>query len=68
MLVDFPDTKFREESFFYILKSNFLLAENSIDSKKKERYEATVKAFYNYEKHKPKTKTIVEPQEEAEVL
>ncbi|HHZ64623.1 MAG TPA: outer membrane protein assembly factor BamD [Flavobacteriales bacterium] len=64
VLVDFPDTKFRRESFFYILKSSFLLAENSIDSKKKERYEATVKAFYTYEKYLPKIE-IVEGEEEG---
>lgn len=67
VLVDFPDTKFKEESFFYILKSNFLLAENSIDSKKKERYEATVKAFYAYEKYLPKIKPV-EAEEQVDPL
>ena len=68
VLADFPDTKFREESFFYILKSNYLLAENSIESKKIARYEVTVKAFRKYEKYQPKpTNTIIEVEVEEGV-
>ena len=38
LVKDFPSTKYREESMFLIVKSAYLLAENSIESKKNERY------------------------------
>lgn len=42
---DFPDSKFREEIEFLIIKSSYLYAENSVDSKKEERYLATIAAY-----------------------
>lgn len=42
MLKDFPDSKNIEKIRYYIVKSNFTLAENSIYNKKLERYEATL--------------------------
>lgn len=47
-LNDFPDTKFREELMFLILKSNYLLASNSIPDKKAERFQATVDEYYSF--------------------
>lgn len=47
LLKDFPDTKYREESMFYIVKANYIYASKSIDAKKKERYTAAVEAFKN---------------------
>ena len=47
-LGDYPDTKHREELMFLILKSSYLLAENSIESKKMERYQATVDEYYSF--------------------
>lgn len=41
----YPDTKYREELMFLIVKANFLLAENSILSKKVERYQETIKSY-----------------------
>jgi len=41
MLKDFPDSKNIEKIRYYIVKSNFTLAENSIYNKKLERYEST---------------------------
>ncbi len=46
MLIQFPDTERREEIQYLVTKSYYLLASNSIKSKLKERYEATVE---NYE-------------------
>jgi outer membrane protein assembly factor BamD len=48
LLIDFPDTKYREEIVFLILKSHFLLAQNSVSSKKYERYNDTIKAYYKF--------------------
>ena len=47
-LAVYPNTKFREEMMFLILKSNFLLANNSIESKKRERYQATLDEYYSF--------------------
>lgn len=45
---DFPASSYREDLLFYMLKANFLLAENSVKSKQKERYEKTVKTYYSF--------------------
>lgn len=42
-LKDYPDTKYREEISFMILRSSFLLADNSVITKKVERFEQTVR-------------------------
>lgn len=48
LLKDFPDTQYREESLFLIIKSNYLYANNSVDAKKEERYKAAVEAYYTF--------------------
>lgn len=51
-LKEFPDTKFREEISFMILRSSYLLADNSIDEKKMERFEQTLRECDDFiEKH-----------------
>jgi outer membrane protein assembly factor BamD len=47
-LNEYPDTKYREEIMFLILKSNYLLADNSVASKQKERYQATLDEYYSF--------------------
>jgi outer membrane protein assembly factor BamD len=47
-LNDYPDTKYREELMFLILKSSYLLAKNSIEIKMKDRYQATVDEYYSF--------------------
>ncbi|MCK4746635.1 MAG: outer membrane protein assembly factor BamD [Bacteroidales bacterium] len=47
-LGQYPETRFREELMFLILKSSFLLADNSIPSKQKERFQATVDEYYSF--------------------
>lgn len=47
-LDDFPETKYREEIMYLILKAKFLLAENSIANKKIERYQSTVDEYYSF--------------------
>lgn len=39
---EFPDSDYREEILFLILKSNYLLAQNSIIAKKSERFQKTL--------------------------
>jgi outer membrane protein assembly factor BamD len=47
-LIAYPDTKFREELMFLILKSSYLLADNSIPSRQRERFQATVDEYYSF--------------------
>jgi len=47
-LKDFPETKHREEQLFLILKSSYLLADNSVPSKQKERFQSTIDEYYSF--------------------
>ncbi|MFH1320780.1 MAG: outer membrane protein assembly factor BamD, partial [Bacteroidota bacterium] len=47
-LKDFPDTKYKEEIVFFILKSNYLLAFNSVESKKEERLRTAINAYHTF--------------------
>jgi outer membrane protein assembly factor BamD len=45
LLKDFPSTKYREETMFLVVKSQYLLAENSIEAKKNERYTSALTSY-----------------------
>jgi len=47
-LMDYPDTRYREELMFLVLKSSYLLADKSIPSKQRERFQATVDEYYSF--------------------
>jgi outer membrane protein assembly factor BamD len=47
-LIRYPDTKYREELMFLILKSSYLLAENSVPGKQRERFQAAVDEYYSF--------------------
>lgn len=47
-LKDYPNTEYDEEVNFYVLKSSFLLAKNSVNKKKEERINNTIDAYYNF--------------------
>ncbi len=55
-LNEFPDTKYREELMFLLLKSSYLLAKNSVESKLKDRYQAAVDEYYSFISEFPKGK------------
>ncbi len=55
VIQNYPDTEFREEALFYIQKSHFLYAENSIESKQLERYKAVVDAHAKLIKRFPES-------------
>lgn len=44
----FPNSEFREREMFYLLKSIFLYAKNSVASKQRERYQQTVDAYLSF--------------------
>jgi outer membrane protein assembly factor BamD len=45
---EYPTSKYREELMWLILDSNFQLAENSVESKKKDRYQSTIDEYYSF--------------------
>lgn len=47
-LTAYPLSKYAEEASYLVIKSQFLYANNSIDSKKLERYEETTKSYLNF--------------------
>jgi len=55
LLKEFPESPDIEKVRFMIVKSSYLLAENSIYSKKKERYEEAVKAYELFVEKFPKS-------------
>jgi outer membrane protein assembly factor BamD len=55
-LNEFPDTEHREELMFLLLRSNFLLAENSILVRQVERYQDTVDEYYSFVGEFPESK------------
>lgn len=71
MLKDFPDSPNAEEVRFIILKSSFEWAENSIYTKKEERYRETLKRYnqfirkYPSSKHASEVMSIKKQTEEA---
>jgi outer membrane protein assembly factor BamD len=52
----YPDTKFREELMFLILKSHYLLARNSIPEKQRTRFQDTVDEYYSFTGEFPESK------------
>jgi len=47
-LDDYPETKHREELMYLLLRSSFLLAENSVPSRKKERFQSTLDEYFSF--------------------
>lgn len=58
MLKDFPDNKYREEVNYLIIKASYLLANNSIDEKKMERYGATSEYYIKFADNFPNSKYL----------
>jgi outer membrane protein assembly factor BamD len=55
-LNEYPDTEHREELMFLLLRSNYLLAENSILERQVERYQETVDEYYSFVGEFPESK------------
>lgn len=47
-LEEFPDTDYKEEVLYLIIKSNYLFASNSILSKKESRFNETIKSYHTF--------------------
>lgn len=46
VIKDFPTTQYQEECLFLMIKATYKYAENSIESKKKERYKEAIEHYY----------------------
>ncbi len=62
VLKDFPDTDSREELLFLIVKSNYNLAINSVEDKKVEICEETIKSYTKFVDNYPSSKKIKEAE------
>lgn len=60
MLERFPDTDYREEVLFMILKAKFIYASKSIEDKQKERFGVALKSYDNLIKYFPNTQYLEE--------
>lgn len=47
-LIEYPETNFREELMFMILKSSFLLADKSVPGKQRERFQSALDEYYSF--------------------
>ena len=61
-LNEFPDTEYKEDIVFFILKANYLLASNSVESKKKERLQSTIDAYHTFIKIYPDSEYLKEAE------
>ncbi len=62
VLIDYPDTAFREEIMYYIVKANYEFAANSVFARQKERYQLVVDAYYNFVDVFPESENIREAE------
>jgi outer membrane protein assembly factor BamD len=61
-LKDYPSSNYREEMMFLLLKSNYLLAENSVAEKQQDRYQNTIDEYYTFIYEYPQSKYIKEAE------
>jgi outer membrane protein assembly factor BamD len=53
---EYPDSKYREELMYYLLKAKYLLGENSIDEKKRERLNSALDEYFTFTDEFPTSK------------
>jgi outer membrane protein assembly factor BamD len=55
-LKEFPDTKYREELMYMLLKAKYLLALNSVEEKKRDRLSAALDEYFTFVDEYPESK------------
>jgi len=55
-LADFPETQYREEILYMIVKSRYMLAVNSIEGKQPERFQDAIDDYYSFLAEYPESK------------
>jgi len=58
---EYPDSKYREELMYYLLKAKYLLGENSIDEKKRERLNGALDEYFTFTDEFPESKYRKKP-------
>ncbi|MCX6225168.1 MAG: outer membrane protein assembly factor BamD [Bacteroidia bacterium] len=61
-LKEFPDTHYREELLFLVLKSSYELAIRSVYEKMKERFQNTTEAYLGFKEEFPQSKHLKEAE------
>ena len=59
-LRDYPESKYREELMFHLLKASYLLADNSIENKRRERFQNALDEYYSFISEYPSSKYSME--------
>lgn len=59
---DFPDSKYREETEFLIIKCDYLYAGGSILGKQEERYNEAIQSFQSFQENFPKSTFLKEAE------
>jgi len=62
VIKEFPSTSYKEECLFLSVKASYLFAENSIESKKTDRYKAAVEQYYKLIDAFPQSKYLREAE------
>jgi outer membrane protein assembly factor BamD len=62
-LIDFPESKYREEIMFKLLKSKYMLAINSVQAKQIERYQDTIDEYFSFITEFPESKSKKEAED-----
>jgi outer membrane protein assembly factor BamD len=60
VLLDYPDTKYREEALYLIVKSSYTLAKKSVLSKQNQRYQNTIDEYFVFADEFPNSKKVTE--------
>jgi outer membrane protein assembly factor BamD len=59
-LIEFPESKYREELLFMIFKASYKYAEKSVPIKRNERYQASLDDYFSFKAEYPESKFIRE--------
>lgn len=62
VLQDYPDTGYKEDLLFLIVKSDYLLAQNSIDKKKDDRYRESIESYLKFADAFPESTKLKEAE------
>ncbi|MBN1118999.1 MAG: outer membrane protein assembly factor BamD [Bacteroidales bacterium] len=61
-LLEYPESDHREQIMFMIVKSSYMLADGSIPSKQKERFQAALDEYYSFKAEYPESKYMREAE------
>ncbi|MEX0981161.1 MAG: outer membrane protein assembly factor BamD [Bacteroidales bacterium] len=61
-LSEYPETQYREDLMYLILRSSFLLADNSVASKKRERMQSTADEYLSFKSEFPESRYTKEAE------